>query len=293
VNVTSTVPVRVEGGGTQVVAHVGLHAVGRFADRLGLADELSLAVAAGGESRLLGHDRGKVLSQVMLMLAGGGECCADIEWLRSQPGLFGLVPSDSTVHRTFNAIDPATLGYLGEAVRDVRAQVWSRSAATTGTAPVVLDLDASLVEIHSENKAGSAASYKGGFGFHPLFCFADATGEALAGLLRPGNATANNIDDQLGVLDAGIAQLPAEVAAGHRPGDGRAAVTRCGSGRTRPGARRGSRRDAGPATSGSVSWPAPTATSAPPSAPSPTTTPAGPSPSTKTASTVTGPQWSR
>jgi hypothetical protein len=45
-----------------------------------------------------------------------------------------------------------------------------------------------LVEIHSENKAGTAATYKSGFGFCPLLCFADATGETLAGLLRPGNA---------------------------------------------------------------------------------------------------------
>jgi hypothetical protein len=55
VNVASTVPVVVEGGGDQVVAHVGLHALGRFGGRLGLADELSSAVAAGGENRLLGH----------------------------------------------------------------------------------------------------------------------------------------------------------------------------------------------------------------------------------------------
>ena len=173
-DVTSTVRVRVEGGGEQVVAHVGLHALGRFGDRLGLGDELSSAVAAGGDQRLVGHDRGKVLSQVMLMLAGGGECCADIEWLRAQPGLFGLVPSDSTVHRTISRVDEATLGYLWEAMRDVRAQVWARSAATTGADPVVLDVDASLVEIHSENKEGTGPTYKGGFGFHPMFCFADA-----------------------------------------------------------------------------------------------------------------------
>jgi hypothetical protein len=226
VNAISTVQVRVEGGGDQVVAHVGLHALGRFGDRLGLSDELAAAVAAGGESRLLGHDRGKVVAQVMLMLAGGGECCADIEWLRSQPGLFESVPSDSTVHRTFTAIDDATLGWLWQAVRDVRAQVWSRTAATTGGGEVVLDIDASLVEIHSENKEGTAPSYKGGFGFHPMFCFADATGETLAGLLRPGNAGANNIADHLAVLDAAIGQLPAEIAAGHGDGDNPVSVAR-------------------------------------------------------------------
>ncbi len=218
-DVTSTVPVRVEGGGEQVVAHVGLHALGRFGDRLGLGEELSAAVIAGGDQRLVGHDRGKVLTQVMVMLAGGGECCADIEYLRSQPGLFGAVPSDTMVWRTFDRVDESTLGYLWQAVAAVRAQVWSRSAATTGGDPVILDIDASLIEVHSENKAGTAPNYKGGFGFHPMFCFADATGEALAGLLRPGNAGANNLADHLSVLDDALAQLPAAIAAGHRPGD--------------------------------------------------------------------------
>ena len=79
----------------------------------------------------------------------------------------------------------------------MRAEVWRRSAATTGTAPVVLDIDASLVEIHSETKEGTGPHYKGGFGFHPMFCFADATGEALSGLLRPGNAGANTVADHV------------------------------------------------------------------------------------------------
>jgi hypothetical protein len=82
----------------------------------------------------------------------------------------------------------------------------------------MLDVDASLVEIHSENKQGAASHYKGGFGFHPMFCFSD-DGEALAGMLRPGNAAANSGADQLAVVDAAIAQLPAGVAVGHQPGD--------------------------------------------------------------------------
>ena len=50
--------------------------------------------------------------------------------------------------------------------------------------PVVLDIDATLVEIHSEHKAGAAAHFKGGYGFHPLVCFSD-DGDALAAMLRP------------------------------------------------------------------------------------------------------------
>ena len=132
------------------------------------------------------HDRGKVLVQAMLMLSGGGEACTDIERLRAQPVLFGHVASDSTLYRMLRFIDSETLAGCWSAVGEVRCEAWRRSSATTGKSPVILDVDASLVEIHSQNKAGTASTYKGGFGFSPMFCFADATGEALAGDVAPG-----------------------------------------------------------------------------------------------------------
>ena len=217
-NGSSASHVIVEPGGTGVVAHVGLHALGCFADRLRLGDSLSARIPVTGE-RLPVHDRGKVLVHTALMLAGGGESCADIEHLRLQPDLFGSVPSDSTVFRTFHQIDAATRSGIAEAMAGMRAKVWSRSSVTTGSAPVVLDIDASLVEIHTDGKQHAAPTYKGGFGFHPMFCFADATGEVLSGVLRPGNAGANTVSDHLDVLDAAIAQLPASIAVGHRSGD--------------------------------------------------------------------------
>lgn len=225
VNGNSTVGVVVEGGGDQVVAHVGLHALGTFADRMSLGDLLSEQIPATGERFPL-HDRGKVLVHAMLMLAGGGEACSDIEHLRAQGTLFGAVPSDSTLYRTFREIGAETLGGLRDAVAEVRAEVWRRSAATNGTGTVVLDIDASLHQIHSENKEDTAANYKGGFGFHPIYCFADVTGETLAEILRPGNAGANTIADHVDVLDTAIAALPADIAVGHREGDDAALVGR-------------------------------------------------------------------
>ena len=52
-----------------------------------------------------------------------------------------------------------------------------------------------------------------------MFCFADATGEALSGVLRPGNAGSNTVADHVALLDKAIAQLPEAIAAGHRVGD--------------------------------------------------------------------------
>jgi Transposase DDE domain group 1 len=133
--------------------------------------------------------------------------------------MFGAVPSDSTVYQTFrHQMDAATLAGVWE-MAGIRAQVWRRSSETNTGESVILDIDAKLVEVHSENKEGTAPTYKRGFGSHPMLCFADATGEALAARLRPGNAGANTVTDHLGVLDDAVAQLPPELTAGHRPGD--------------------------------------------------------------------------
>ncbi len=225
-NATSTCSVVVEAGGTQVVGHVGLHALGAFADRLGVGETLSEAIGWHGAGTPI-HDRGRVLTQAMLMLAGGGDSCADIEALASQERLFGAVCSDTTLYRTFTeTLDPAAVESARQAMAGVRSEVWRRTAATDSDDAVILDVDATLVEIHSENKDGTAAHYRGGFGFHPLLCFADATGEALSGMLRPGNAAANDTADLLAVVDDAMCQLPPDIGVGHRQGNDPAFVKR-------------------------------------------------------------------
>ena len=137
--------------------------------------------------------------------------------LRAEGAVFGSVPSASTLYRVARGVDAERLGALRAAAARARQRVWPQIAATRGE--VVIDIDASLMEVHSENKAGTAAHYKGGFGFHPMYAFADCTGECLAVQLRPGNAAANSITDQTAVLDASIEALPADAACGHRLGD--------------------------------------------------------------------------
>ncbi len=73
----------------------------------------------------------------------------------------------------------------------------------------MIDLDATLVGSHSD-KEGAAPTYKRGFGFHPLLAYLDATGEALAGLLRPGNAGSGTAADHVTVLADALAQLPVD-----------------------------------------------------------------------------------
>jgi len=212
---TSTIRVKVEPGGTGVAAHVGLHALGAFADQIGLGAALSGAIEPTGERAPL-HDRGKVLVHMALVLAGGGESCSDVEHLRAQPSLFGDVASDTTVFRTLHELGATQRAELAGALRPVRERVFDR---LDGGGRVVLDIDATLVEVHTESKQGAAPTYKGGFGFHPMACFSDLTGECLAARLRPGNAGANTVADHVGLLDEAIAQLPDRVARGHRVGE--------------------------------------------------------------------------
>ncbi|MGI4896373.1 MAG: transposase [Janthinobacterium lividum] len=72
---------------------------------------------------------------------------------------------------------------------------------------MVIDLDATLVTAHSE-KESAAATFKGGFGYHPLLAFLDNTGEVLTGVLRTGNAGSNTTTDHIQVSELALAQIP-------------------------------------------------------------------------------------
>ena len=90
--------------GVGVVAHAGSVGLRLLADRVGLTDELSKAMAR----RLFVpvHDRGRVLVDVAVMLAGGGEAIADIDVLRHQAPVLGPVASAPTVWRTLDEVTP-------------------------------------------------------------------------------------------------------------------------------------------------------------------------------------------
>jgi hypothetical protein len=166
------------------------------------------------------HDPAKVVVDLAIALGLGGDCLADIGLLRAEPGLFGLVASDPTVSRTIDALAKdasAALKAINTARAAARARVWELAgenaphAGIDAAAPLVIDLDATLVTAYSA-KQSAAATYKRGFGFHPLWAFADhgseGTGEPLAVLLRPGNAGSNTAADHVAVIREALRQLP-------------------------------------------------------------------------------------
>ena len=196
---------KVTADGTGVAAHAGSRLLADMADVLGLTAGLSRAMAAT-RTRRSAHDPGRVLVDLAVMVADGGTSLSDLRVLRDQPDLFGVVASDPTAWRVLDSIDANAMAAINAARASARAVAWAAGARPPADF-IVLDFDATLVASHSE-KEQAAPNYKHGFGFHPLLCFVDATNDALAAMLRPGNAGSNTAVDHVELLDAALAQLP-------------------------------------------------------------------------------------
>jgi Transposase DDE domain group 1 len=190
----------------------------------GIDRDLSAALAAWRKP-LAVHDPAKIVLDLAVGLAVGGDCLADVNLLRAEPQVFGPVASDPTVSRlvdTLAADVDRALAAIESARAQARARVWALAGAhapdhdSDAASPLIIDLDATLVRSHSE-KEQAAPTFKRGYGFHPLCAFLDhgpdGTGEPLHLLLRPGNAGSNTAADHIAVTRKSLAQLP-----GHQPG---------------------------------------------------------------------------
>src|SRR3954467_7270736 len=209
----------VDGQGKKVVSGAGGVLLTRTAGTVGLDAALSAALSPWRRP-LSRHHPGKVLLDLAISLAMGGDCLADIAQLRAHPQVFGPVASDPTVSRlvdTLAADGPAALAAIDAARAAARRSAWELAGKHApdhdidAARPLSIDVAAPLVPAHSE-KEQAAPTFKRGFGFHPLCAFVDhgaeGTGEPLAILLRRENAGSNTVEDHLTVLRAALAQLP-------------------------------------------------------------------------------------
>ncbi len=85
------------------MSHAGSALVAQVADKLGLTRALSLRLA-GLKQRRRGHDPGRVIRDLAVMLVDGGECVSDLGAVREQEALFGAVASDSTAFRMVDRV---------------------------------------------------------------------------------------------------------------------------------------------------------------------------------------------
>jgi hypothetical protein len=182
----------------------------------GLGAGLSAGLARWRAPRAV-HDPGKILTDLVVALALGGDCLADIAVLRAEPELCGPVASDPVVSRLIGALAadaPRALRAIRAARAAARERAWSLAgddAPGSDGSLIPVDIDATLVTAHSENEQ-AAPTWKKTFGFHPLAAFADhgaaGTGEALAIMLRPGNAGSNTAAEHIEAARLALAQLP-------------------------------------------------------------------------------------
>ncbi|WP_406272422.1 IS1380 family transposase [Streptomyces sp. NBC_00191] len=215
--------VRVEGGGRAVVSQAGGVLLVETARKTGLDQAISAALAPWCKSRAV-HDPGKILLDVALAVALGGDCLADVGMLRAEPALFGPVASDPTVSRLIEVLasaGPKALAAIRTARAHVREHVWKLAgqAGPDAGGQVIVDIDGVLVLAHSE-KQDAAATWKKTFGHHPLMAFVDhgrgGSGEPVAALLRPGNAGSNTAADHITTAQLALAQLPKKYRRGRQ-----------------------------------------------------------------------------
>ncbi|WP_034267804.1 IS1380 family transposase [Actinospica robiniae] len=207
----------VSSDGRGVVGHAGSRLLADVAEVTGLEAGF-LDALAPLRRRAGGHAPGRVAVDLAVMPADGGEAISDLAVLREQAELFGPVASDPTAWRVLKSIDAAVIARLRGARAAARELAWAQRAETRGDLPpaeaagrvipgLVLDIDASIVICHSE-KQNATPTWKRSFGYHPLLCFLDNSGAALAGILRPGRAGSNTAADHIEVLDLALAQIP-------------------------------------------------------------------------------------
>jgi hypothetical protein len=215
-NTARRTKITVSADGRGLVSQAGALLLAEAARVTGLGQGLSAGLARWRAPRAV-HDPGKILTDLVMALALGGDCLADIAELRAQPGLFGPVASDPVVSRLISALaadGPRALRAIRRARAAARERAWALAgdrAPGAGGSLIPVDIDATIVIAHSE-KEQAAATWKKTFGFHPLAAFADhgdgAGGEPLAILLRAGNAGSNTAAEHIEVTRLALAQLP-------------------------------------------------------------------------------------
>src|SRR5580693_4343004 len=116
-----------------LVGHAGAVLLRKLADQCGLTSALGAALGRKGKFPLI--DRGIALVSMAVAIVLGATSMNDITLLAHQEPVFGAAPSDTTVRRTLELADPATLDKIARARAAIRAHVWSLICATPAGFP--------------------------------------------------------------------------------------------------------------------------------------------------------------
>lgn len=119
--------VQVDGEGAGVVSQAGAVVLVETVKAIGLDRALSGALRRWRKP-LAVHDPGKIVLDQVLSLALGGDCLADVDRLRGQPGAFGPLASDAKVSRLISTLEKdrtAVLARVNAARAELRKDAWA------------------------------------------------------------------------------------------------------------------------------------------------------------------------
>lgn len=136
------------------MSHAGGVLLAETARRNGLSGQLS-RVLGPWRKPLAVHDPGKIVTDMAIAIALGGDAACDIAVLRAQPQVFWLVASDPTVSRLIRRLAQdadGALAAISGARATARARVWNQVGAPLQDGLVVIDMDATLLDAHSDKQ---------------------------------------------------------------------------------------------------------------------------------------------
>jgi len=180
---------------TKVTASSGLLLILKFAEEMGLLDELERRFC-----HLKHRERGYSVSQVFLSMLGmfikGGERLSDINILSSDPGMLNIFrmekfPNANTLGGFARKFSRKEIFYLAELVMKLCSNIIKQR----GLEEVVIDIDSTLIQSEVEI---ARKSYEGCRGFNPLMgIIKSGKSFSMAGfsIFRNGNAApqSNNL----------------------------------------------------------------------------------------------------
>ena len=170
-----------------LVADAGLILPATLGQRLGLPDLLDRRVTAGA------HAADKALTVIHSALAGG-DCIDDVAALRAGATAAVLghrVAAPSTVGTFLRSMTWGHARQLDAVSRELLARAAGTGAVDLagGQGPVVLDIDATLVETYGLAKSGARQVMRTGRrGYHPLLAVLAGTGDVVHARLRRGRS---------------------------------------------------------------------------------------------------------
>jgi hypothetical protein len=174
---------------TNLVPNAGLLPAAVLAQRIdlaGLVDE-RLELACHGA-----NSGAKALTVIGSLLAAG-DSIDDTAVLRAgaASALFDATRAPSTVGTWLRAHKWSNIRQLDAISRELLARLWAASAGPADlAAPLTIDLDSTIVEVHGRGKQGAAFGYTKVRGYHPQLATCAQTGQVLMSRLRGGAAGA-------------------------------------------------------------------------------------------------------